>query len=485
MFAPRAFACSYSSRISTPAPSPTMKPSRSLSKGRLAFSGSSLRVDSARSAPKPPMPIGVMSAADPPAIITSAAPRRMISNASPMACADAEHAVHVAEFGPLAPKRIDTCPAARLMIAEGMKNGEILRGPPSSSALCSRSMVVNPPMPDAMKTPTRGARSGVISRRASSIANCDAAIAYWMKMSIFLTSFFSMNASGSNPFTSPAICVANCDASNFVIRLTPLQPPLRACQLASVPIPSDDTRPMPVTTTRRELVMCLFFGLGVRLDVVDRFLHARDLLGILVGNLDAEFLLERHDELDRVERVGAQVVDERRVRRHFFFVDPELLHDDALHFVGDSHSILLHVHPAVDGQNVPCNIRRLVRGEEPDGGGDLVDRAEPAERNLRRPVDLRFFRNRARHLGLDHARRHDVHRDRSRRHLARQRLREADQARLRRRVVRLPGVARLADDRRDRDDASALLLQHRPHRGLREEERRREVGRDHGVPVLP
>ena len=101
------------------------------------------------------MPIGVIAASDPPAIITSAAPRRMISKASPIACADAEQAVQVAEFGPLAPKRIDTWPAARLMMADGMKNGEILRGPPSSSALCSRSMVVNPPMPDAMNTPTR------------------------------------------------------------------------------------------------------------------------------------------------------------------------------------------------------------------------------------------------------------------------------------------------------------------------------------------
>src|SRR5437773_3916862 len=209
-----------------------------------------------------------------------------------MACADAEQAVHVEELGPFAPKRIDTWPAARLMMADGMKTGEILRGPPSRSALCSRSIVVNPPIPDAMKTPVRGARSGVNSSRESSIANCDAAIAYWMKMSIFLTSFFSMNASGSNPFTSPAICVANCDASNLVIRLTPLQPALRACQLASFPIPSDDTRPMPVTTTRRVLIMGLLFGLGVRLDVVDRFLHARDLLGVLVRNLDAEFFLE-------------------------------------------------------------------------------------------------------------------------------------------------------------------------------------------------
>ncbi len=115
----------------------------------------------------------------------------MISNDSPSAWAEAEHAVHVARLGPLAPNRIDTWPEARLMIDAGMKNGEILRGPPSSSALCSRSMVANPPMPEPMKTPTCGAFSGVMIRPESTTANCEAAIAYWMKTSIFLTSFFS------------------------------------------------------------------------------------------------------------------------------------------------------------------------------------------------------------------------------------------------------------------------------------------------------
>src|SRR5262249_12273640 len=201
-----------------------------------------------------------------------------------MACADAEQAVHVAELGPLAPNRIDTWPAARLMMAEGMKNGEIFRGPPSRSALCSRSIGVNPPIPDAMNTPTRGARSGVTSSCESSIANCDAAIAYWMKMSIFLTSFFSMNRSGSKPLTSPAIRVATCTASNLVIVPMPPRPAASAAQLASVPMPSDDTRPIPVTTTRRVLVMSLLF-LAVRLDVLDGFLDAGDLLGVFVGNL--------------------------------------------------------------------------------------------------------------------------------------------------------------------------------------------------------
>ena len=126
-----------------------------------------------------------------------------------MACADAEQAVHVAEFGPFAPNRMETCPAARLIMAAGMKNGEIRRGPPSSSALCSRSIVLNPPMPDAMKTPVRVACSGLTVSFASAIANSVAAIASWMKTSIFLTSFLSTNCSGSKPLTSPAMRAEN------------------------------------------------------------------------------------------------------------------------------------------------------------------------------------------------------------------------------------------------------------------------------------
>src|SRR4051812_42932367 len=140
-----------------------------------------------------------------------------------------------------------------------------------------------------------------------------------MKASIFLTSFFSMNCSGSNPRTSPAMHVGNCEASNLVIVSMPLWPAQSARQFDSVPIPSDDTRPMPVTTTRL-LTTLLLFGLGVRFDVFDRFLHPRNLLGVLVGNFDPELLFERHDELDRVQRVGAQIVHERRVGGHFFFV---------------------------------------------------------------------------------------------------------------------------------------------------------------------
>ena len=100
---------------------------------------------------------------------------------------------------------METCPAARLMIAEGMKKGEILRGPPLSRALCSRSMVLKPPIPEAMKTPTSVPSPPFVGSPASRNANSDAAIAYWMKTSIFRTSFFDKNCNGSKSGTSPAI----------------------------------------------------------------------------------------------------------------------------------------------------------------------------------------------------------------------------------------------------------------------------------------
>jgi hypothetical protein len=70
---------------------------------------------------------------------------------------------------------METCPA-EVDDRRGMKNGEMRRGPPSSSALCSRSMVLKPPMPEAMKTPTRVAMSSATDTPASSIANWAAAM---------------------------------------------------------------------------------------------------------------------------------------------------------------------------------------------------------------------------------------------------------------------------------------------------------------------
>jgi hypothetical protein len=59
-------------------------------------------VESARIAAKPATLIGVIADSAPPQIITSAALRWINLKLSPIACAPAEHAVAVAEFGPFA-----------------------------------------------------------------------------------------------------------------------------------------------------------------------------------------------------------------------------------------------------------------------------------------------------------------------------------------------------------------------------------------------
>src|SRR5690242_13980612 len=53
-------------------------------------------------------------------------------------------------------------------------------------------------------------------------------------------------------------------------------------------------------------------------------------LGGIVRNFAAEFFLKGHDQLDRIETVGAEVVDEAGVLGHLIRLDPEMFHDDFL-----------------------------------------------------------------------------------------------------------------------------------------------------------
>src|SRR5271165_893181 len=250
-------------------------------------------------------------------------------NESPMECALVVQAVAVASLGPLAPYFMDTCPAARLTMAAGMKKGEILRGPPSRSAKCSRSMMSNPPMPDPMCTPTRSAISGAIVSSDIFIASSDAARAKWMKRPIFLTSFFSTNWSGSKFWTSAAIWQANADASKRVMRSTPLLPACNAGHTSAVVWPIAQIMPRPVMTTRLAKLLACFRVLA---NVVDGVLDGADFFGVFVRNLDVEGLFEGHDQFDGVERVGPEVVHEGRARGDFAFVYAQLLYDNLFHF---------------------------------------------------------------------------------------------------------------------------------------------------------
>src|SRR5262245_52445968 len=176
-----------------------------------------------------------------------------------------------------------------------------------------------------------------------------------MKVSIFLISFLSMYRDGSNPFTSPAMREVKREASNRVMGPRPQRPAVSASQFSALPIPSGETRPTPVTATRRGVDkrgMELVFR-GVLLDVLDGVLDLLDLLCGLVRNLDVERFFEGHDELHGVERIRAEIVDERRLRGDFVRVHAELLDDDALHLFFDGHSSPL-------SRNRVCENRRIL-----------------------------------------------------------------------------------------------------------------------------
>ena len=64
------------------------------------------------------------------------------------------------------------------------------------------------------------------------------------------------------------------------------------------------------------------------LDVVDRLPDGLDLLGGVVGDVDVELLFEFHHQLDRIQRVGAQIVDERGLAGDLVLADAQLLGND-------------------------------------------------------------------------------------------------------------------------------------------------------------
>jgi hypothetical protein len=61
--------------------------------------------------------------------MTSARPSRIESSPSPIAMFDAAHAVHCALSGPRVPSMIDTQPAPRFGMIDGIENGFTRSGP--------------------------------------------------------------------------------------------------------------------------------------------------------------------------------------------------------------------------------------------------------------------------------------------------------------------------------------------------------------------
>src|SRR5438105_277246 len=152
-----------------------------------------------------------------------------------------------------------------------------------------------------------------------------------MKRSMRRASFGDMYGATSKFFTSPAIWLARRDGSKRVMRVMPPLPARAAAHACATLLPMGLTMPRPVRTTLRRLTSReAASGLGVRLDVIDGLLHGGDLLCLLVGNLGLELLFQRHDELHRIKRIGAQIIDERGIVLDLRLVHAELLGDDLL-----------------------------------------------------------------------------------------------------------------------------------------------------------
>src|SRR5438552_1556566 len=74
-----------------------------------------------------------------------------------------------------------------------------------------------------------------------------------------------------------------------------------------------------------------FLALCVLLEEFHRVADSEDGLRGIVGNFTAELFLESHDQLDRIEAVGTEVIDEARRLRYLFGFHAQVLHDDFFH----------------------------------------------------------------------------------------------------------------------------------------------------------
>src|SRR6266850_4856438 len=142
---------------------------------------------------------------------------------------------------------------------------------------------------------------------------------------------------GSYPFTSHAKCTGSWAESKRVIGPAPDCPAMRAAQVLATSFPTGVTSPIPVTATRR---VTLFALPHLVVQVGHRRPDGAELLRLFVRDIDVEFLLEGHNELDRVEAVGAQVFHEARVVGELVALHAQLLNNDVFDLLFE----LLHVH---------------------------------------------------------------------------------------------------------------------------------------------
>ena len=205
----------------------------------------------------------------PPDSITSASPRRMISVASPIAWLDAAQAVRQFRFGPWALNSDARMPAGTFGSCSISTWGSSIRSPPWENSAGSTSEPLRAlhiscmkrpksccPSPAPRYTPNRGGSTRSPLMPASRTASVAAAMAKVTLRPHDWNRRASPTQSESRKFrTSAAIFVGNREASKCVIRPMPLPEWRSTFHIASTLLPTGVTTPMPVTTTRRLMLV--------------------------------------------------------------------------------------------------------------------------------------------------------------------------------------------------------------------------------------
>jgi len=60
------------------------------------------------------------------------------------------------------------------------------------------------------------------------------------------------------------------------------------------------------------------------LDKLNRLPNGLDFFGCIIWNIDLKLFLEFHDQLDRIEGVGTEIVDKRSLERDLLLTDTQL-----------------------------------------------------------------------------------------------------------------------------------------------------------------
>src|SRR5207253_5796222 len=302
-----------------------------------------------------------------------------------------------------------------------------------------------------------------------------------------------MYCRGSYPFTSQAKCTGSCVESNRVIGPAPDCPATRAAQVLATSFPTGVTSPIPVTATRRvtylpfPILSCRYV---IAAPTVRSFSASSS--GMSMSNSFSKAMTSSTVSRLSAPRSSMKLASDVSLSRSTPNSSTMMsLTFSSSCFISIAMGILnagmgngSQHHPAVDDQQLPRNVAGEVGGEKEHGGGDVLCLPQPAQWDGFDQGLPRLRGDPAGQLGVDEARRHGVHQHVARGELLGDRLGEPDQARLGRRVVRLPLVPGHPHDAGDVDDPAPAPLDHAPGGVLGRQERAFQVRVEHRVPVV-